>query len=570
MQQRFTYLSRKIRLILFTLTLSTTLHAQPQLDFNSIVSGLSFPVDVVNAGDGSNRLFVAQHNGIIRIYNGTALLPQSFIDLSGVTTENGEQGFLSIAFHPQYTTNRQFFVLYTASGTGNVTLARYTTSTGDPNVADAGSGVILLSLPKPAGRTNHNGGKLNFGNDGYLYLGTGDGGGAGDPDFLSQNGLSYMGKLLRINVTNVNTPPYYTIPIDNPFIADATVLDEVYARGLRNPWRWSFDRTTHDLWIADVGQSAWEEVNFVAANATAGLNYGWRCYEGTHDFNTTSGCLPISNYTSPIFEYPHNSTTGGFSITGGYVYRGPDYPALTGYYICADYISGNVWKIKPDGSGGWNATIQAGLPGSITGFGEAENGALYAVSSTGTLYKVQASASLPVTLTNFTGRLRDGTVTLTWKTSFEQDNKSFEVEYSNDGTNFQKIGTVAATGSPNGSSYNYLHTVAINGTAWYRLKMIEQSGTWTYSNIITIQVTDASANTVYPTVINNGVLSLKLDGSFQSVTLVGSDGRVLLQRDIRGRTGRVDLVLPVNAKGICMVQLQGTGQTPVIQKVIIQ
>ncbi|MFT3822326.1 MAG: PQQ-dependent sugar dehydrogenase [Chitinophagaceae bacterium] len=568
MKETFTSL-KKIRLLFSTLIIGITLHAQPPaLDFASIVTGLSFPVDIVNAGDGSNRLFIAQHNGVIRIYSGSNLLPQPFIDLSGVTTENGEQGFLSIAFHPQYATNRNFFVLYTATGTGNVTLARYTTSLADANVADLASGVILLSLPKPAGRTNHNGGKLNFGSDGYLYLGTGDGGGGGDPDNLAQNGNSYLGKLLRINVTNVTTAPYYTIPADNPFVSDPAILDEIYSFGLRNPWRWSFDRQTHDLWIADVGQSAWEEVNFVAANATAGINYGWRCYEGTHEYNTT-GCLPIGNYTSPIFEYPHNNATGGFSITGGYVYRGPDYPALTGYYICADYISGNVWKVGPDGDGGWTATIQAGLPGSLTGFGEAENGALYAVSSAGALYRVQASASLPVTLVSFTGRAKEGIVTLDWKTSFEQDNKSFEVEYSQDGTTFQRIGIVQAIGSANGAGYNYLHTVPFNGMAYYRLKIIEQSGTWTYSSIISLQVNEVTRNRVYPTVVSNGMLSLQLDGSLQTVKIVSTDGKAILQRDLRGRSGRVDLAIPVVPKGMYLVQLLGAGQ-PIVQKIIIE
>src|SRR6266700_2020399 len=310
---------------------------QPALNFNPLLTGLSSPVDIVNAGDGTNRLFIVEKTGQIRIYEGSALLASPFIDLTDSITSGGsEQGLLSLVFDPNYGTNRTFFVYYTRSSDGAVTIARFQTSLSNPDSADRSTGVILFTIPKPHGQTNHNGGKLNFGPDGYLYFGIGDGGGAGDADNLAQNGNALQGKILRINVNNVNAPPYYTIPPDNPFISSPTIRHEIWAMGLRNPWRWSFDRSTQDIWIADVGQNAWEEVNVIPAGTAGGLSFGWRCYEGINPFNT-AGCQPLSSYTSPIFEYPHNNSTGGFAVTGGYVYRGTDFPAMAGYYITADY-----------------------------------------------------------------------------------------------------------------------------------------------------------------------------------------------------------------------------------------
>ena len=225
---------------------------------------------------------------------------------------------------------------------GAVTLARYRRDVTNPDIADPASGQVLLRYSKPGSPyfTNHNGGKLNFGPDGMLYVGTGDGGNGGDPYNNAQNGNSLMGKMLRLNVNSFATSaPFYDIPADNPFLAPGDgILDEIYAIGLRNPWRWSFDRSTGDMWIADVGQGAWEEVNWLAAGSTSGVNYGWRCYEANHVYG--SGCSPaVTDTIAPIFEYSHNNATGGYSITGGYVYRGASYPELQGYYITADYLS---------------------------------------------------------------------------------------------------------------------------------------------------------------------------------------------------------------------------------------
>jgi glucose/arabinose dehydrogenase len=355
----------------------------PVLIYSPVVSGLSSAVDVVNAQDGTNRLFVLRQSGTVRIVSGGVLLPGIFLDIADSISTGGERGLLSIAFHPDFENNRYFFVYYTNTA-GDIRITRFQTQFGDPDVADESSGVVLMTIPHPT-FGNHNGGKLNFGPDGNLYFATGDGGSGGDPNNNAQNGNSLLGKMIRINVDNFTTPPYYTIPLDNPYVDDPLVRDEIFAIGLRNPWRWSFDRLNNDVWIADVGQGTWEEINNRTFATSGGINYGWRCYEGNAAYNTT-GCLPPANYISPIFVYPHIFATGGFSVTGGHVYRAAEFPAMYGYYICADYVSGNTWLIKSNGVGGWNSSIQSGLPGSISGFGEAENGDMYAVSLSGTLY----------------------------------------------------------------------------------------------------------------------------------------------------------------------------------------
>lgn len=381
---------RKYLLPLF-LCISFPSLSQVTVSFSPVVSsGLSVPVDIVDPKDGTGRLFIVQQNGLVKIVSGGVLSPGNFLDVTGIINYDGsERGLLSLAFHPNYSSNRYFFIYYNNTA-GDISIAQYRTKASAPDSADPASGKVLMNIPKPF--TNHNGGKLNFGPDGNLYFGTGDGGSGGDPNNNSQNGMSLLGKMIRINVDDFTTPPYYTIPPGNPFIGDPAVSDSVYALGLRNPWRWSFDRQTGDMWIADVGQNLWEEVNFRTPANMAGVNYGWRCYEGNHDYNLSlCGTNPSAGKTFPIFEYGHNSS-GGFSITGGYVYRGAEFLSLQGYYICVDYSLSNGWLIKPDGAGGWTVLTQNNFPTNITSFGESENGTLYAVKRSGILYKVIASA----------------------------------------------------------------------------------------------------------------------------------------------------------------------------------
>ena len=364
--------------------------AQPQLVFNQVIQGLTRPVDITNAGDGSNRLFILEQDGRIKIYKNGNVLNTLFLDISNMVIPGKEyQGLFSIAFPPDYATSHFFFIFYT-NKSGSTVLARYKSSSINPDIALPSSAVKVLSFSSAEGNGTHFG-DLHFGKDGYLYVMISDVSKPGVLNQFAQDGQQLFGKLLRLDV-NVARAPYYKIPPDNPFVNNPGVRNEIWALGFRNAWRWSFDRLTGDTWIGDVGEDKWEEVDFANSGNKGGQNYGWPCYEGNATFNT-AGCS--DNYTSPIFTYPHDAVTGGFAIEGGYVYRGNAYPALRGYYICADYVSGNAWKIKPTGLGNWDVSVQSGLPTGIVSFGEGEDGELYSiVLESGKIYRVQAAASV--------------------------------------------------------------------------------------------------------------------------------------------------------------------------------
>ncbi|RSK38305.1 PQQ-dependent sugar dehydrogenase [Mangrovimonas spongiae] len=354
------------------------------IELELFASGLSDPIGIKHAGD--NRLFVLERSGTIKIIdqNGT-VNNTSFLDISNIISSGGERGLLGLAFHPNYSSNGYFYVNYTNSN-GDTVIARYTVSTNNPDIADNNSGTILLTISQPY--SNHNGGDLAFGNDGYLYIATGDGGSGGDPGDRAQDLSTLLGKLLRIDVDN-GTP--YGIPNDNPFANDGdnTTLPEIWAYGLRNPWRFSFDRATNDLWIADVGQNNIEEINMVSLT-NAGVNYGWRCYEGNDTYNTTGNCPDISTLTFPIAQYTH-SGNGPFkcSITGGYRYRGLEQPSMTGWYFFADYCSNEIGILSYDGAN-WNMTFTEQFDGNNwTAFGEDSSGEIYVAGiSSGNIYKI--------------------------------------------------------------------------------------------------------------------------------------------------------------------------------------
>lgn len=431
---------------------SASSQTPPDIGYEVQISGLTAPMDIVNAGDNSNRLFVVQRGGTIRVYDQNHNYLQDFVTVSDVGT-TGEGGLLSAAFHPNYETNGFLFVYYTRSGDNSLEIARYQVSSGNSNSIDPASKQIVLNIPHP-GETNHNGGKILFGGDGYLYLATGDGGGGGDIPNNAQNGNSLLGKMLRIDV---NTFPY-VVPANNPYISDPNVLDEIWAIGLRNPFRWSFDRANGDMWIADVGQGAQEEINYRPAGATGGVNYGWRCYEGLLPYNATGDCLPQSSYISPIHTYGRNSTNGGQSITGGFVYRGSEFPSLVGYYIFADYVSDNQWVITPDRAQMLQLTDDAAFPADIVAFGEAENGILYAASLSGNaIYKVVDNAVLPVNFGNINAIRKGNNLEISWVTTTEANNSHFEIEASIDGKNFTTIKTIEskATNGNSNSTINY-------------------------------------------------------------------------------------------------------------------
>jgi len=355
--------------------------AQLALGFESVATGLSSPLGVVHAGDGSGRLFIVEQTGRIRIHDGTQVQADPFLDVTTLITCCVERGLLGLAFHPDYATNGLFYVHYTNTA-GNTAVARYRVS-ADPNVADPASAQVLLNVTQPP-FTNHKGGQLAFGPDGYLYIGLGDGGSGGDPDNRAQNRGTLLGKLLRIDVDG-GFP--YAIPATNPFRNTQGALPEIWAYGLRNPWRFSFDRQTGDLFIADVGQSAREEVNFQPSTSPGGENYGWRRMEGTICFNPSTACND-GTLTLPILDYDHSL---GCSITGGYRYRGRRFPQFAGRFFYGDFCSGRIWTATQSGQT-WSTTQLLDTTLSITTFGEDEGGELYVAhygsGSNGTLQRI--------------------------------------------------------------------------------------------------------------------------------------------------------------------------------------
>ena len=300
-----------------------------------------------------------------------------FLDVRSLVSCCGERGLLSVAFHPHYPSNGTFFVYYTR-GDGDIVVASYRVSS-DPNRANPTSSTILMTL-EHSQFSNHNGGQLQFGPDGYLYAGTGDGGSQGDPNNRAQNLGEYLGKILRVDVDGV---PPYGIPSSNPFVNTVGARGEIWAYGLRNPWRFSFDRENGDLFIADVGQNTWEEVDFQPRTSGGGENYGWRRMEGTHCFNPATNCSDPT-FKMPVLEYSH--ADGSCSITGGYRYRGSRMPSLRGAYVYGDYCSGKIWVATPNAAGAWTARVLLTTSMDISSFGEDLNGELYVLDLTGSVY----------------------------------------------------------------------------------------------------------------------------------------------------------------------------------------
>ncbi|WP_179345314.1 PQQ-dependent sugar dehydrogenase [Winogradskyella ursingii] len=360
------------------------------LTLQLFASNLNNPVNIKHAGD--DRLFVAERGGFIKIVNADGSLePTPFLDIDGIVSNSGgERGLLGLAFHPNYSSNGYFFVNY-INNDGDTVISRFSRDSSNPNLADDNSELIILSYDQPF--SNHNGGDMHFGPDGFLYISSGDGGDGGDPLNNAQTlNNNLLGKLLRIDVNNSNASNPYTIPADNPFVGNTNASDEIWVYGLRNPWKFSFDRTTSELWIGDVGQGENEEIN-LASSSEAGLNYGWRCYEGNDPFNTT-GCPPSNTLTFPIAEYNHNND-GAFkcSITGGYRYRGLLFPNFEGIYFFADFCSGEIGTLIFNGTS-WDMEFNT-FSGSWSAFGEDVNGELYVADlGSGDIYALLDAAAL--------------------------------------------------------------------------------------------------------------------------------------------------------------------------------
>lgn len=371
-----------------------------------LAAGLDRPTTIAHAGDGSGRLFVVEQRGRIRIWDGAAILPAPFLDIEALVDDAGNaQGLLGLAFHPDYESNGLFYVNYTRDGSPGLdrsVVARYRVSDGDPNLADPASAEVLFEIEQDS--PIHNGDDLHFGPDGHLWFSTGDGGPGNDPNNNAQSPATLKGKILRLDV-DVPAPPAvpaaagpselcglgaagYAAPPDNPYVGVAGACDEIWASGFRNPWRMSFDRATGDLFVGDVGQNDWEEVNLLPAGAPGGLNFGWRCWEGP-DPGVPGDCAGPERYVFPILAYPHPT---GCAVTGGYRYRGPAHPAMRGTYFYADYCTGTVWGAVPGCGGVWRETVLLDAGFLVGAFGEDEAGEIYlaaqASAPAGALYRL--------------------------------------------------------------------------------------------------------------------------------------------------------------------------------------
>ncbi len=353
----------------------------PKIELQRVINGLTRPVYLTHAGDNSGRLFIVEQPGRILIFQDGALRTTPFLDIRSKVSFGGERGLLSVAFHPKYASNGRFFVNYTRSEKGLKTvISEFGVSKENPNIAEP-TEKILMTIDQPF--NNHNGGLNKFGPDGFLYVGMGDGGAAGDPQDNGQRLDTFLGKLLRLDVdaTPSNGAPY-AAPADNPFVNKKNAKPEIWAYGLRNPWRYSFDRCTKQLYLGDVGQNKYEEIDLIEK----GKNYGWRMMEGAHCFNPSDSCSQ-AGLELPIAEYDH---TSGCSVTGGYVYRGKQFASLLGRYFFGDYCGGQMWALSQDELGTWKMTILPSANFSISSFGEDQDGEIYLLDYNGGIYRLIA------------------------------------------------------------------------------------------------------------------------------------------------------------------------------------
>lgn len=360
------------------------IQAFPNVTFTS-------PIFLTHSNDGTNRIFVVQQNGIIKVFpndtNVTSANVKTFLDISNkISSSTGEEGLLGLAFHPNYLSNGYFYINYTAPGPLHTVVARFKVSSGNPNKADSLSEYQILQVTQPF--SNHNGGNLMFGLEGYLYIALGDGGSGGDPNNNAQNTHVLLGKILRININDTTLTARYTIPNTNPFYNDTTSgRGEIFCWGMRNPWRFSQDAVTGVIYCGDVGQNVWEEIDILQP----GKNYGWRVLEGNSCYNPPTNC-DTTGKTMPIKVYSH--TSGACSVTGGYVYRGSRRPELQGAYIYGDYCNGRVWMLRYNNGNVTSDSLLTTLPTSLSSFGVDQSNELYITGySNGKIYRFNKSSA---------------------------------------------------------------------------------------------------------------------------------------------------------------------------------
>jgi glucose/arabinose dehydrogenase len=570
---RVNFLYALLAVLLFNINNYTQIQLQqafPNLTFSS-------PVDLQHAGDGTDRIFIVEQAGVIKVFQNdpSQTSAKVFLNITDRVNAGGEMGLLGLAFHPQYKLNGYFYVNYTTNTPQRRTVVSRFQVSSDPDSADNTTELIIITQNQPY--TNHNGGQIQFGPDGNLYIALGDGGSGGDPQNYGQTLSTLLGKIVRISVDSTQAGLNYGIPWDNPFKGNIQgYKEEIYAFGLRNPWRFSFDFTTGWLWCGDVGQNALEEIDVIVN----GGNYGWRCYEGTQPYNL-AGCTG-TDYLPPVWEYPRSE---GYSVTGGYVYRGPNLPEIFGKYIYADYGSRKIWSLEYDGINPPQNTLLTTASGGLPSFGVDQNNELYICSFDGKIYRFTPTAAIiapsnlkaelifnppdasvllswndnsanetgfkierkinsgsyelldsvaanvteysdvnisdsvtysyrvyafnesgnsgysneaslliagiPVELYSFTAEVSGNAVTLKWFTASETNSSGFEVErYLND--NWMKIGFVSSSGTTTDrSSYSFTDDFGNNGfegVVKYRLKMIDQDGSFTYSNEVEVDL----------------------------------------------------------------------------------
>ena len=540
-KEHFQYL-QIVFLPVLVLFFQPIVRSQPAIAYEPLISsGLSSPMEIASApGDATGRLFIVEKGGTIKIWNGSEVLAAPFLDISTIITLDGERGLLSMAFHPNYTSNGYFFVYYT-NNEGSVTVARYVVSS-NPDIAEPNPDPATPLITIPKSFTNHNGGHLQFRTDGginYLYFATGDGGSANDPDNNAQNPASLLGKMIRMNV-------------------DATPATmELWAIGLRNPFRWSFDRSTGDIWIGDVGQGKKEEVNFREAGSS-GANYGWRCYEGTVQNTDVDPLCDPPGKVAPVFEY--DNPDEGSSVVGGYVYRGDEFATLQGYYFVTDYYSGNVWAVQRDVNGNFNVVnTQPALKTGISSISEIQDGTLYAAALTeNAVYKIIPLEATPLTLTQFSGRETDGGYNeLSWTTATEQNVEKFVIEYSSNGAEFSSAGSVNASNNISGDEYTFRHYATTGGIIFYRLYIRDADGTGNYSPVISINNSMAGGIKIYPTIITAGRLDVNSEKRLERVQLFSVAGKPVLTKEMNGANGYLSIVLPDLPKGMYIIRLIG-------------
>ncbi len=563
--------------ILFSCIAFFNIHGQ--VVFTPVVSsGLLAITDIESARDGSGKLYIVERRGVIRIVNTATntILAQQFLSIQDSVMDDGnERGLLGLAFHPNYPASPYIYVNYVREGTIINRIARFTVPAGSPDNATETSMLVLMDILGL--QSNHKAGDMAFGPDGYLYIGTGDGGGGGDPGDNGQDTTERLGKILRINVDVAGGGNNYTSPSDNPFFGGGSGLDEIWMYGLRNPWRFSFDRNNGDFWIADVGQNLREEVNWIPNGTGAGLNLGWDCREGfdVYDPPTPSYCNGAT-FTPPIYQYPHNCTPEpcpeGNSITGGFVSRGNDYPDLEGLYLAIDYVSGDLFIFEqvPPGSGNFTVTLQNSTGGpnyNITTFGEDDDGELYAGNLSGILYRVSMGTLLPLQWEDLDATPIGNGNRIRWTLHNFLNVDYFEVQRSatSDFTDFVKLVNVIPNPDENSYSYDdpYIHTDG----AFYRIAAYINDGSIEYSPIARI-LPDPLSKPSLTFDFNHNMWRIQLPPFWQNGDLILYDlqGRVMYKTNL-DKKDHIDLSkqMPAGVYFISLRSNEGTWSNRIVR-----